>query len=78
MRKAPRPWDEFLYLKESLDMISDDFKIIKNEDIEQEDIVINNYGEIFYDKESHLEPESYVFLRDIFLKNIILDYHILI
>jgi hypothetical protein len=58
------------YLKESLDLISDEFILIKEFDINDEDIVINNFGEPIYEIGTHLHPDSYVFLRNLFLKKI--------
>jgi hypothetical protein len=58
------------YIKQSLDLISDDFILIKESEINNDDIVINNFGEKFYDNGTHLNPEVYFFLKNLFLDKI--------
>lgn len=65
-----KPYDDIHYVNESLDIISNDFILIKESDIDSDDIVVNNFGEPFYDNGFHLEPEAYIFLRNLFLNKL--------
>jgi len=58
------------YQQESLDLIKDKFITLNKEDIQAADIVINNYGEEISDNPFHISSEGYLFLRNLFLRNI--------
>jgi hypothetical protein len=58
------------YIEESLKLISDKYIVISQSEIDENDIIINNFGEIIYDNVTHLSPESYVFIRNLFLDKI--------
>jgi len=58
------------YIKESLELISDDYIVVDNSDIKQDDIIVNNYGEFIQDNPNHLHTDAYFFLRELFLKKL--------
>ena len=55
---------------ESLDIIKDDYNVINYNDINDDDIVIFNYGEQILDNPYHISSDGYEFIKNLFLNRL--------
>lgn len=51
------------FQKETFELIKDDFILIEKDEISDNDIVVNNYGEYIFNDEFHIPKEGYDFLK---------------
>ena len=54
------------YQYQTIDLISDTFSVIKQNEISDDDIIIFNYGENILNELNHVSPHTYTFLKKIF------------
>ena len=52
------------YQIETFELLKDEYNIINKNDIREDDIVLNNYGEYITNTEYHIPKEGYEFLRN--------------
>lgn len=53
------------YQYQTIDLISDTFSVIKQNEISDNDIIIFNYGENILNELNHVSPDTYTFLKGI-------------
>lgn len=58
------------FQKESLDIISEFYTYVPNNEILDNDIIVNNYGEFIINTPTHVDKEAYIFLKNLFLNKI--------
>ena len=53
------------YQKETMELLKDDFHVMNKCEIQEDDIVINNYGEYITNTDYHISPHGYEYLRNL-------------